>query len=119
MNYLKNIGKYGEKLACDYLVRKGYEILELNKKISFQEIDIIAKKNNNYIFIEVKTRTNNIYGRADEAFNSRKINGIKKAIQGFIFENNLDEDIFQIDLIAVDINRFKKIANIKHYKNIF
>ena len=40
----KELGKLGENLACEYLVKNGYKILERNYRISFGEIDIIARK---------------------------------------------------------------------------
>ena len=57
--YLRHeIGKLGEDLAIKYLKEKGYEIIERNFRCKQGEIDIIAKAKEEYVFIEVKTRTN-------------------------------------------------------------
>ena len=59
----KTTGNAGEDLACRYLEKNGYEILERNKHYSrFCEIDIIAKHKNTVVFVEVKTRRTNAYG---------------------------------------------------------
>jgi len=117
-NYRKRVGQFGEQLAREYLVKYGYQIIAGNVKTSYQEIDIIAKQNNLLIFIEVKTRTSTKFGQADEAVTSQKVSNLKKAIENYIYENNLELDNARADLIAVDIDKSKKIAKIKHYKNI-
>ena len=53
------LGKIGEKLAADYLLSKGYEIVCKNYFYQKAEIDIIAKHNNMMICVEVKTRKSN------------------------------------------------------------
>lgn len=119
MRYKNKVGLFGEEIARQYLTNNDYAIISVNKKISFKEIDILAKKNGMLIFVEVKTRTNDIYGDASDSFGSRKTENLKNAILQYILEENIDENKVQIDLIAVDINKIRKIANIKHYKNIF
>ena len=51
-SYNKDIGSFGEALARDYLISKGYKILNMNFRNKFGEIDIICKKNNLLIFCE-------------------------------------------------------------------
>lgn len=119
MNRNQKVGKFGEELVKDYLIRKGYEIIARNLKISYQEVDIIAKNGEYYIFVEVKTRTSNILGEADEAFDDIKMDNLNVAIAKYIEKNNINEKYVQIDLISVDINKGEKKAKIKHYKDIF
>ncbi|MDD4333436.1 MAG: YraN family protein [Patescibacteria group bacterium] len=118
MNYKQTVGQFGEMLAKNYLIRKGYQILDSNVKISYKEIDIIAKNGDFTVFIEVKTRTSSIFGEADEAFSSTKMRRFRTAVANYIFENNIDENFVKIDLISVDINKYKKIAKIRHFKDI-
>jgi len=118
MNYKQKIGKYGEELACDFLNRKGYDIVDRNVKNSYQEIDIIAEFNKNFIFIEVKTRTSDSMGEADEQINNKKLENLKNAIFSYLDMHNLDKVEPRLDLIAIDINKETKTAKIKHYKDI-
>jgi len=119
MNYEQRVGFFGEKLAREYLIKKGYKIIEKNKKLSYQEIDIIANIKNKIVFIEVKTRTNNNGRLAEEAINKNKIKNMKKAIISYIYLKKLNLDNAQFDVIIVNIDKLKKIAKIKHYLNIF
>ena len=61
-SYNKDIGSFGEALARDYLISKGYKILNMNFRNKFGEIDIICKKNNLLIFCEIKSRYSNSFG---------------------------------------------------------
>jgi len=118
MNHNQKVGQFGEMLAKNYLIKKGYTIIEQNVKTSYQELDIIAKKNNEMVFVEVKTRTSDIYGEAEDAIDNRKLNNLKLAVQGYLFGNKIFIDDVRVDLIAVDIDKFKKTAKIKHYEGI-
>lgn len=75
----KKIGNAGEDLACRYLEKRGYKILERNKHYSrFCEIDIIAEYKNTLVFVEVKTRTTNDFGTPFEAITKSKYENIKR-----------------------------------------
>ena len=118
MNYNQKVGMFGEELACKYLNGKGYIIVDRNIKDSYQEIDIISKKDDLIVFIEVKTRTNNNLESADEAIDKKKTEYLNKAIENYCYKNNIDVEKIRIDLIAINIDKQNKKANIKHYKNI-
>lgn len=66
-NYRLKVGYFGQKLAKNYLLAQGYEILAENYYIRGGEIDLIAKISQKVVFIEVKTRTNFRYGQAEDA----------------------------------------------------
>jgi putative endonuclease len=114
----KVIGQFGENVAKNFLIRNAYKIIDQNIKTSYFEIDIIAKKNGLYVFVEVKTRTSDIYGEADSAMSARKIKNIKRGASRYILFKKIDENMVRFDFISVDINKIKKSAKIKHYKDI-
>jgi putative endonuclease len=118
MNYRQIVGKFGENIAKDYLLKRGYQIIGINEKIGFKEVDIIARKGNFLIFVEVKTRLSSVFGGAEDAFNFSKFNHLKTAMDDYIYRNDLDGNFIRLDFISVDINRYVKRANIKHYKDI-
>ena len=69
----KKTGQIGEDLACKFLERKGYKILERNKHFSRTcEIDIIALDNKTLVFVEVKYRPRGKLGDGAEAVDARK-----------------------------------------------
>lgn len=118
MGHNQLIGKFGEALAKSYLIRHGYKIVDFNVKLSYQEIDIVAAKKGLTAFVEVKTRISQIYGPAEDAFAFRKAARFQRGIEMFIRNNKIPADNIRADLITVDIDRRKKVAKIKHYKDI-
>ncbi|MFQ6752538.1 MAG: YraN family protein [Clostridia bacterium] len=67
-----NYGKKCEIIAQQYLIKKGYIILETNYKNKVGEIDIIAKDGDYIVFVEVKGRFSRQFGDPLEAIDERK-----------------------------------------------
>lgn len=110
----RKFGDAGEDLACRYLEKQGYEILERNKHYSkFCEIDIIAKYKKTVIFVEVKTRKTDNYGSPFEAITKNKYENIKKGVQFYLSENKIKD--YRIDVIGITL---KPEIRINHLKNI-
>ena len=110
----KTIGNAGEDLACRYLERNGYKIIERNKHYSrFCEIDIIAQYKNTTVFVEVKTRKTNDYGTPMEAITRTKYENIRKGVQFYLSENKVKD--YRIDVVGITL---KPQMKIEHLKNI-
>ncbi len=101
----KTIGKHGENIAKDFLIKKGFEIIELNYHYSkIAEIDIIAQKNNILHFIEVKTRTNINAGSPLEAINAKKLKSIYICAKYYLLNCKKRYSKIQIDAIGIVLN---------------
>lgn len=110
----RDFGNMGEDLACEYLLKNGYQILERNKHFSkLCEIDIIAKFKNTVVFIEVKTRKTNSFGTPLEAITKTKYHNIKTGVLSYLQENKIKK--YQIDAIGITL---KPELKIEHLKNI-
>lgn len=110
----REFGNKGEDLACEYLIKNGYEIVERNKHFSkFCEIDIIAKLKSKYVFVEVKTRKSDAYGSPMEAITKTKYNNIKTGVLSYISEHKINK--FQIDVIGITLS---PVIKIQHLKNV-
>ncbi len=118
MSHNQEIGKFGETLAKNYLIRHGYKVIDANIKLSYQELDLVALKHGLTVFIEVKTRISQYYGSAEEAFGFSKSERFRRGIEMFIKNKRISADDIRADLITVDINTLKKTAKIKHFKDI-
>ena len=109
------VGKNGEELAQQYLIKNGYKILETNKRFSrLCEIDIIALDKNTLVFCEVKTRKTNICGSPFEAITKSKYQNIKKGVFLYLQENP-NYKSFRVDAISIIL---EPKLEIKHLKNI-
>ena len=108
----REFGNKGEDLACEYLIKNGYEILERNKHFSrLCEIDIIAKFKNKIHFVEVKTRRTNNFGTPFEAITKTKYNNIKTGVLSYLKDNKVKN--YQIDVIGITLEPVLKIEHIK------
>ena len=110
------IGQNGEDIAVNYLKSLGYEIIERNFSCRQGEIDIIARYKNETVFIEVKARTNSLYGMPADAVNEKKQNRLTKAIKYYIYRNHLENEFIRIDVIEVYLSGDNfKINHIKQF----
>lgn len=109
----KSTGDYGESLACDFLRKLGYKILERNFRIRGGELDIIAKDKDQIVFIEVKTRYTHEYGDPAESVTPWKVRFLIRAAQFYLLKNKLIESAYRIDVITVDFTDGQKIEHLK------
>lgn len=84
MKTSKEIGNIGENIAEKHLKKKGYKILSRNYKARGGEIDIIAYRFGVLVYVEVKSRTNELYGTPAEAVDEKKVSNIKYAVRDFL-----------------------------------
>lgn len=85
-----DFGRWGEQKAADYLVGKGYRILERNWRIDRSELDIIAMDGDCLVFVEVKTRQRNYLVAPELAIDRKKMLSICHAANVYIKLNRLD-----------------------------
>lgn len=110
------LGKKGEQLAFDYLMSKGYYVLEQNWRFSRAEIDIIAMDGEILVFIEVKTRSYDFYGEPASTVDQKKQRLIMDAASIYADKINHEWEV-RFDIIGLIID--KKSTNLKHYKDAF
>ena len=94
------LGKQGEEIAAQYLIEKGYEIVERNWRNSHKEIDIIAKDGVELVIVEVKTRQSDDFGEPDIAVTRQKQSRLIYAANAYLFRHNLDIDT-RFDIISI------------------
>ena len=109
-------GDKGEKLAAEFLQGKGFEILEKNYRFKHAEIDLIIKKDDWIIFIEVKTRTSSSYGEPEDFVGVQKMNKMYEAAEEYVFatdwHGHIRFDIVSVKLgYEVEITHFEDAIN--------
>jgi len=119
----RNLGDFGEKMACEYLVSKGYKILGRNWKNSFGEIDIIAKKRGWFSektihFVEVKTSlSGNDNFFPEERVDWKKQNKYKRLTEIWLEKNRYSHNIpYQVDVVSVLVDN--KNFKIDFFENV-
>ena len=110
------LGKEGELLAVDFLLKNQYQVIERNWRFQKAEVDIIARKEDTLICVEVKTRASTYHGKPEEFVSKKKIQLLSKAINEYVQLKDLDVEV-RFDIISVI--KTKHHYEIEHIKNAF
>ncbi len=113
----KELGDIGEKLARDFLKKKGYKIRETNFRCREGEIDIIAQKKGCLAFVEVRTKTSSDFGSPEESVTfAKKEKLIASALSYLNIHKDLPES-WRIDFVAVELDPKGKTTRIELIEN--
>ena len=116
-DHRKSLGKRGESIAAEFLEEQGYTILERNYRTPYGEIDLISKKNDSVVFIEVKTRASSTLGPPEISITRRKAEHMRDAAEYYIQQHpNLNND-WRIDVVALQIQSADTPPKIEHFEN--
>ena len=106
-------GKLGENIAKDFLVKRGFKILDTNFRYSrFGEIDIIASKSNIIYFVEVKYRTTNTFGTPFEAITKQKLEKILSSAKFYLSKCSESYGSYRLSAISILGEKIDFIENI-------
>ena len=111
----KETGNAGEDKAASYLIKKGYEIIQRNYRTRRGEIDIIAKKEELLVFVEVKTLPNGNAELLSHVLDQRKQNRIIKTAKCFLaIHRHYSNDPIRFHLIVNDMPGFPEVYHIEN-----
>ncbi len=97
---MKLLGSEGESLAIQFLRKKGYVIIAHNYKTRIGEIDIIAKDGETIVFVEVKARSNDMFGSPHESVNTTKRRKLKNL--GLLYLKKQKQEVpARFDVISI------------------
>ncbi len=109
-------GKEGEALAADFLIEKGFEIIARNYRNKRSEIDLIIKKSNWLIFVEVKMRSSDAYGYPEDFVDYKKAKNIIDGAEQYTYDQNWQGNV-RYDIISIRDQYGKK--EILHIEDAF
>ena len=95
-------GNKGEKLAAEFLMKKGFEVVAKNYRFKRAEIDLIVKRDNWIIFVEVKTRSSTAYGEPEDFVDDHKTKNVFDAAEEYIYSTDWQGHI-RFDIISVKL----------------
>lgn len=99
-----DLGREGENRAMEYLVKKGYRILERNYRFDRAEVDLICQHKEVLVSVEVKTRQSSYLAGPEETVTLAKQKSIIKATNQYIQENEIDLDC-RFDIVSILLNQ--------------
>jgi len=112
----RKLGDIGENIACEFLVKRGFKIIDRNYLRKWGEIDIVAQKEGILRFIEVKSVSADTY-RPEENMHPGKLKRLSRVIQTYLLSKKIDKD-WQLDLITVRLEMKTRLAKVEIIENI-
>lgn len=100
----KKVGARGEQIAINYLQKQGYRILARNYRNRLGEIDIIARHGTDLVFIEVKTRSDRLFGSPFDAVTAAKQRKLSKVALEYLSRQGCHGHPARFDVVGVQLD---------------
>ncbi len=113
----RDTGILGEKLAKDFLKKRGYRVIETNYRCTEGEIDIVARHKDYLVFVEVRTRKNREFGSPEESITPTKKERLRNAAARYQQEHDNLPQSWRIDFVAVELDQKEKPTRIELIEN--
>jgi len=111
------VGEQGERTAAQFLVEKGFRILQRNYRCRTGEIDLVAEDRGTLVFVEVKTRVEDSEMLPEAALTHTKKKRICRAAREFMKVNRLVDRLYRVDLVGIEY-RDNGTCRIHHWQNV-
>jgi putative endonuclease len=111
-------GRKGERIACRYLMRRGFDILARRHRNRAGEMDIIAFEKETLVFVEVKTRSSRRFGEPWEFVDLEKQYRLRRAAERFIADHGMNRFTYRFDIVSVVIPAGSK-EEVRLFRNAF
>lgn len=95
------LGRYGEDVAAEHLLREGLQILARNWRCPTGELDIVARDGSALVICEVKTRRSSAFGAPAEAVGPRKLRKLRELALRWLDEQHIHVPEVRFDVIAI------------------
>lgn len=113
----QHLGRWGEDVATLRLQATGYSVIERNYRCPAGEMDIVAQQGNQWVFVEVKTRRGDNYGRPEDAITPAKAQRLLRVAESYLQEHKLGDVDWRVDVIAVELDRSGRLLRIDQVEN--
>ncbi len=115
----QHLGALGERVAKERLEGEGYVVVGQNWHAGrYGEIDLVAAKGDEVVFVEVKTRSGVGFGQPEEAVTGAKLDKLKGAAQAFLLSHPLVKGAPRFDVIAVVVGPKGEVRNMEHFRDV-
>ncbi|MCS7054875.1 MAG: YraN family protein [Thermoflexales bacterium] len=114
MTKREDVGAWGEAIAAKHLTERGYVVRERNWRHGHGELDIVAQRGDTLIFVEVRTRRSDAYGRPQESISPHKRATLITTAQAYLEAHGLQDAQWQIDVIAIELDERNVASQLEH-----
>ena len=114
---VRRLGNFGERVAASHLEAKGYKILERNWGTKEGEIDIIVSRDEDLIFVEVRSRRGRSMGTPEESITGRKADHIRSAAATYVQEHPEAPVNHRIDAVVIELDAKGRVLRVEQIEN--
>ena len=119
MDPRRAFGNRGETRAADFLVAKGYEVLEQQFRVEFGEVDLVCKDPEGWIvFVEVKTRKSLTSGLPEESVTGIKLKHLEAAGEAWLRAHAMERAAHRYDVVAITEDISGQVLDILHLEGV-
>ena len=106
-----SLGRHYENKAALFYEQKGFTILEKNWRTAHKEIDLIVKKANLLVFVEVKSSSSGKFGHPVERVDGAKIKNLTAAARQYLINNKIENCDLRFDVVTFSGGRLELYPN--------
>ena len=108
------LGRRGEAAAAVHLKANGYRLIERNYRCAAGEMDLIAEKDGELVFVEVRTRSGRALGTPEESITPAKARRLADVASTYIQDERPETEAWRIDVVAIELDHRGRIARLTH-----
>ncbi len=112
-----DLGRKGEDLAEQYLIDRGYTILQRNEQVGHSDIDILARQGETLVFVEVRTKSDGNRGMPEETLNYSKLKQMRKTAEIYMAKKKYRGPA-RMDAVCILLPAGGGVTHFEHYKGI-
>jgi putative endonuclease len=113
----RRLGNFGERVAASHLESKGYSILERNWSTREGEIDLIARRGDDLVFVEVRSRRGRSMGLPEESITGRKATHVRAAAAAYLQEHPEAPPNPRIDVVVLELDAKGRVLRVEQLEN--
>ena len=108
------LGNWGERVARKFLADKGYRVLETGFRSTWGEVDIVARQEDELVFVEVRTRRGTALGTPQESVTRAKAGRLIATAQSYMEEKGITGTDWRIDLVSIVLDSRGRVLELSH-----
>ncbi len=113
----RRFGDFGERVAASHLEAKGYDILERNWSTKEGEIDLIASRGSDLVFVEVRSKQGRRLGTPEESITGRKAAHVRAAVAAYLQQHPDAPPNLRIDVVVLELDAKGRVMRVEQIEN--
>lgn len=114
----KSLGAFGETYVCHHLRRQGYAIVDRNVRMKGGEIDIVARDQDELVFVEVKTRRPSRVTQPEDALSVERMSHLERAVDEYLETEGYRAHPYRIEIAAVEVGPSGRVTRCELFGDI-